>query len=203
MLSPKVSNADEMKEKFPTFETYLKYMQSFETEYYQEKFNEATRNEAFIDKIVEYQAAEYAKTGKDFPQNNQQNYQKALNKIYCGAYDMLKPDETKLKSELSYSAEKLQNSSAWERTMENYLKSVGLSPKDAEYKAHNLAQENKIIGGWGCFVGGPFIGAYNKVKDLKHRMTHIVDENGEEQNVGLWGKIKHKASQIKKDLCNS
>ena len=200
MLSPKVSNADEMKEKFPTFETFRKYMQSFEAKDYQEKFNEATRNEAFIDKIVEYQAAEYAKTGKYFPQNNQQNYQKALNKLYCGAYDILKPDETKLKSELSYSAEKLQNSSAWERTMANYLKSVGLSPKAAEYKAHNLAKENKIIGGWGCFVGGPLVGAYNKVKDLKHRMTHIVDENEEEQNVGLWGKIKHKAKQIKEDL---
>lgn len=200
ITSPEITNVDEVKEQYPTFEVFLKDMQSFETRDYQEKFNEATRNEAFIDKIVEYQAAEYAKTGKYFPQNNQQNYQKALNKIYCGAYNILKPDETKLKSELSYSAEKLQNSSAWERTMKNYLKSVGLSPKDAEYYAHNFAQENKIIGGWGCFVGGPFVGAYNKVKDLKHRMTHIVDENGEEQNVGLWGKIKHKASQIKKDL---
>ncbi|MBO6289641.1 MAG: hypothetical protein J6N45_04880 [Alphaproteobacteria bacterium] len=200
VTSEKVSNADEVKEKFPTFESYLKYMQDFDAKDYQEKFNEATSNEAFIDKIVEYQAAKYAKTGKEFPHDNPENYQKALNKLYCGAYDILKPDETKLKSELSESAEKLQNRSAWERTMENYLKSVGVSPEVAEYKAHNLAQENKIIGGWGCFVGGPFLGAYNKVKDLKHRMTYITDENGKEQNVGLWGKIKHKAKQIKEDL---
>lgn len=191
---------DSIKKIYPTFEAYWKDYQTFYAKDYQEKFNEATSNEEFIDKMVKYKAAEYAKTGKEFPKDNPENYQKALNKLYCGAYDVLKPDETKLKSELSETAEKLQNSSAWERTMENYLKSVGVSPEDAEYKAHYLAKENKIIGGWGCFVGGPFLGAYNKVKDLKHRMTHITDENGEEQNVGLWGKIKHKAKQIKEDL---
>ncbi len=204
MTSAKCSNADEMKEQFPTFESYRRYRQDFYAKFYAEDYNEkfssTCGDEKFIDKMVEYQAQEYAKTGKDFPKDNPENYQKALNKMYCGAYDILKPDETKLKSELSESAEKLQNSSAWERTMENYLKSVGVPPEDAEYKAHYLAKENKIIGGWGCFVGGPFLGAYNKVKDLKHRMTHITDENGEEQNVGLWGKIKHKAKQIKEDL---
>lgn len=198
--SEKVSNADEVKERFPTFESYLKYMQDFDAKDYNEKFALTTGEDEFIDKMVEYQAQKYAKTGKDFPKDNPENYQKALNKLYCGAYDVLKPDETKLKSELSETAEKLQNSSAWERTMENYLKSVGVSPEDAEYKAHYLAKENKIIGGWGCFVGGPFLGAYNKVKDLKHRMTHITDEKGEEKNVGLWGKIKHKAQKFKEDL---
>lgn len=190
-------NAD-FRKKYPNFAAF----QYGQHEYDREQLNNALQenNEAFIDKIVEYQAQEYAKTGKDFPQSNPENYQKALNKLYCGAYDVLKPDETKLKSELSKPAEKLQRGSAWERTMENYLKSVGLSSEDAEYKAHYLAQKNKVIGGYGCFVGGFFAGAYNKAKNLKHRMTHITDEKGEEQNVGLWGKIKHKAAQIKKDL---
>lgn len=203
ITNPELKGSDEAKKLYPTFEVYLKEVRSVYAKDYQEKFNEATSNEAFIDKIVEYQAAKYAKTGKEFPHDNPENYQKALNKLYCGAYDILKPDETRLKSELSESAEKLQNSSAWERTMENYLKSVGLSPEKAGYRAHNLAQENKIIGGLGCFVGGFVAGAYNKVKDLKHRMTHIEDiedEFGGEKYVGLWGKIKHKAQQIKKDL---
>lgn len=198
--SEKVSNADEVKERFPTFESYLKYMQDFDAKDYNEKFALTTGEDEFIDKMVEYQAQKYAKTGKEFPKDNPENYQKALNKLYCGSYDVLKPDETKLKSELSETAEKLQNSSAWERTMENYLKSVGISPEEAGYRAHNLAQENKIIGGFGCFVGGFVAGAYNKVKDLKYRMTHITDENGEDKEVGLWGKIKHKAKQIKEDL---
>lgn len=161
--SPEVTNADEVKEKFPTFEVYLKYMQSFDANDYQEKFNEATRNEAFIDKIVEYQAAEYAKTGKDFPQNNQQNYQKALNKIYCGAYDMLQPDESNLKSNLSANAKQIADDS------------------------------NK---GW-------FDKLRDKAQSLKHRLTYIKDEKNEfndEKYVGLWGKIRHKASQIKEDL---
>jgi len=163
MLSPKVSNADEMKEKFPTFKSFLKYEQSFDINDYREKFNEATRNEAFIDKIVEYQAAEYAKTGKDFPQNNQQNYQKALNKIYCGAYDMLQPDESNLKSNLSANAKQIADDS------------------------------NK---GW-------FDKLRDKAQSLKHRLTYIKDEKNEfndEKYVGLWGKIRHKASQIKEDL---
>ena len=163
ITSPKVSNADEVKGKFPTFEVYLKYMQSFETEDYQEKFNEATHNEAFIDKIVEYQAEEYAKTGKDFPKDNPENYQKALNKLYCGAYDVLKPDENNLKSNLSANAKKIADES------------------------------NK---GW-------FDNLRDKAQSLKHRLTYIKDEEDEfnnEKYVGLWGKIKHKASQIKKDL---
>ena len=198
LISSSNPYAEQNKKDLPTFEAYLKFIP--ETQDFYEKFDAVAKNEAFIDKIVEYQAQEYAKTGKDFPQSNPENYQQALNKLYCGAYDVLKPDETELKSELSKPAEKLQSGSAWERTMENYLKSVGLSSEDAEYKAHYLAQKNKVIGGYGCFVGGFFAGAYNKAKNLKHRMTHITDEKGEEQNVGLWGKIKHKAAQIKKDL---
>ena len=198
LTSPKNKYAEDNKKDFPTFESYRQF--NYNVKDFQEKFNAVTENEAFIDKMVEYQAQKYAKTGKDFPQDNPENYQKALNKLYCGAYDLLKPDETKLKSELSRPAEKIQNKSAWERTMENYLKAVGVSPEDAEYKAHNLAQKNKIIGGWGCFVGGPFVGAYNKAKELKHRMTHIEDEFGGEKYVGLWGKIKHKAKELKEDV---
>lgn len=201
LISPKNKYAEDNKKYFPTFESYRQFNHNVKD--FQEKFNTVAENEAFIDKIVEYQAQKYAKTGKDFPQDNPENYQKALNKLYCGAYDLLKPDETKLKSELSKPAEKIQNKSAWERTMENYLKAVGVSPEDAEYKAHNLAQKNKFIGGWGCFVGGPLLGAYTKAKDLKHRMTHIEDiedEFGGEKYVGLWGKIKHKAKEMKEDV---
>ena len=161
MLSPKVSNADEMKEKYPTFESFLKYMQSIEVKDYQEKFNEATSNEAFIDKIVEYQAAEYAKTGKKFPPaENEENYQKALDKIYCGAYEVLHPDENKLKMDISDKALQIMN--------------------DAKKSWFDKLRD--------------------KAQSFKHRLTHITDENGKEQNVGLWGKIKHKAHQIKEDL---
>ena len=188
----------DFRKKYPDFAAF----QYSQCKYERDQLNNAIQDidEAFIDKIVEYQAREYAKTGKDFPRDNPENYRKALKKLYCGAYDILKPDETKLKSELSKSAEKLQNKSSWERTMENYLKAVGVSPEDAEFKAHDLAQKNKIIGGYGCFVGGPFYGAYNKAKDLKHRMTHTIDEDGKEKYVGLWRKIKHKAKDLKEDV---
>lgn len=159
LISPSNQYAEDNKKSLPTFEAYLNTQ--YEIKDYQEKFNEATRNEAFIDKIVEYQAAEYAKTGKKFPPaENEENYKKALEKIYGGAYDVLQPDENKLKTDLSD-------------------------------KAHQIMADSKK---------NVFDKLRDKVRDLKHRMTHITDENGEEQNVGLWGKIKHKAKQIKEDL---
>ena len=153
-------NAD-FRKKYPNFAAF----QYSQCEYDREQLNNALQenNEAFIDKIVEYQAAEYAKTGKDFPKDNPENYQKALNKLYCGAYDVLKPDENNLKSNLSANAKKIADES------------------------------NK---GW-------FDNLRDKAQSLKHRLTYIKDEEDEfnnEKYVGLWGKIKHKASQIKKDL---
>lgn len=153
-------NAD-FRKKYPNFAAF----QYSQCEYDREQLNNALQenNEAFIDKMVEYQAAEYAKTGKDFPDDNPENYQKALNKLYCGAYDVLKPDENNLKSNLSANAKKIADES------------------------------NK---GW-------FDKLLDKAQSLKHRLTYIKDEEDEfdnEKYVGLWGKIKHKASQIKKDL---
>ena len=38
--------------------------------------------------------------------------------------------------------------------------------------------------------------ARDKMRNIKHRLTHIKDEKGEEHNVGLWQKLKHKAKEI-------
>lgn len=151
-------NAD-FRKKYPNFAAF----QYSQREYDREQLNNALQenNEAFIDKMVEYQAAEYAKTGKKFPPaENEENYQKALNKIYCGAYDVLHPDENKLKMDISDKALQIMN--------------------DAKKSWFDKLRD--------------------KAQSFKHRLTHITDENGEEQNVGLWGKIKHKAKQIKEDL---
>ena len=158
---PKVEGSDEAKKEFPTFESYRRYRQDFYAKDYNENFSSTCGDEKFIDKMVEYQAAEYAKTGKKFPPaENEENYQKALNKIYCGAYDVLHPDENKLKMDISDKALQIMN--------------------DAKKSWFDKLRD--------------------KAQSFKHRLTHITDENGKEQNVGLWGKIKHKAKQIKEDL---
>lgn len=41
----------------------------------------------------------------------------------------------------------------------------------------------------------------DKVHDLKHRLTYVPDDEFDDENyVGLWGKIKYKAAQIKENL---
>ena len=189
MTSAKCPNADEMKEEFPTFESFLKYMQSFEVKDYQEQFNEATRNEAFIDKIVEYQAAEYAKTGKDFPKDNPENYQKALNKLYCGAYDVLKPDESNLKSNLSANAKKIADES--NKGWFDNLRDKAQSLKHRLTYIKDEFNNEKYVGLWGKIK--------HKAKQIKEDLTtyrEIDEEDGGEWvgKCSIWKGIGHKIS---------
>ena len=79
ITGPKCTNADEIKKEYPTFETFLNANRLAEANSFQIDFNSATCNEALIDKLVEYQAREYAKTGKKIRlDDNEEVYQKNI-----------------------------------------------------------------------------------------------------------------------------
>ena len=185
LISPKNKYAENNKKDFPTFESYRKF--KYEVKDFQEKFNAATENEKFIDKIVEYQAHQYAKTGKKIPiEDNKQNYQNSLKKMYGGAYDLLRPDESKMKLNLSPEAQKIVA-----KSNEGFLDKMRAGFRDLkhrmtqiknEYSDFEGESEEKYVGFWGKIkhkaqkMKNDVKGWFKKSEPVKNEPTHPVNK---------------------------
>lgn len=157
-----------MRKEFPDFESFYNYNlqidSDFAPEVYKGCLEKAGLHEDFINRMVDFQAHEYAKTGKDFPQeDNPENYQQALQKMFGKAYDLYKP--------------------------------FCLDPQ------HNLsAQTFLFVLEYEDGLRGEI---YRKLMELRYRLTHITDENGDSREVGLWEKMKHTARKIKQKVTDA
>jgi hypothetical protein len=75
-------------------------------------------------------------------------------------------NEDLLKTKLPQYAQSVQDRTGWELTMYNYMTAVGMSDEEASAQAKSLARENKLLGGYACFVGAPIASAWNKCKNF-------------------------------------
>ena len=138
-------------------------------------------NQNLVAAAVKSAAREYAEQGKELPPANDKAYNAAVDKIYTyqvdlngdnlrykGAVSLRKTlcDEKMLNTKLPPEAEKVQNMSGWERTLYNYMTTVGISEDEASGRAAAMAQKNKVLGGFATFVGAPVIGAWKKCKNM-------------------------------------
>lgn len=145
-------------------------------------FNEAYKSidQKLVAAAVETAAREYAEQGKELPPANDKAYNMAVDGIYTrnvklkgdvnyeGAVCLRKTlgNEKMLNTKLPQEAEKVQNTSGWERTLYNYMTTVGIPKDEASGKAAAMAEENKVLGGFVTFVGAPVIGAWKKCKNM-------------------------------------
>ena len=114
------------------------------------------------------------------PEADDKAYSQAVNKIYdfpvnvdatnlkyhgtVNVRDVMVPDESILNRKLPEKAQKLQNISSWEKTLRNYMVTMGVPAKEAAQKAEVFSQGNKILNGAACFIGAPVEGVVQKVK---------------------------------------
>lgn len=145
-------------------------------------FNEAYKSidQNLVAAAVKSAAREYAEQGKELPPANDKAYNAAVDKIYTcnvtlkgdvnyeGAVSLRKTlgDEKMLNTKLPPEAEKVQNMSGWERTLYNYMTTVGISEDEASGRAAAMAQKNKVLGGFATFVGAPVLGVWEKCKNM-------------------------------------
>lgn len=145
-------------------------------------FNEAYKSidQKLVAAAVKSAAREYAEQGKKLPPANDKAYNAAVDKIYTrnvklkgdvnyeGSVSLRKTlgDEKMLNTKLPPEAAKVQNMSGWERTLYNYMTTVGIPKDEASGKAAAMAEENKVLGGFLTFVGTPMIGAWKKCKNV-------------------------------------
>ncbi|MBR1648813.1 MAG: hypothetical protein IJ689_04355 [Alphaproteobacteria bacterium] len=146
---------------------------------YEEHFAQVIDNVDYyvLDAAVNSAAKQYE--GKEPPKPNDEAYNKALDEVYT-LHTNLKGDvnfngDVCLRNVLCYTyleeglpeyADRVQNTSGWERTMQKYLKFVGHSDEEAKDAAHRMANGNKFLGAFVCFVGGPVASGVNKIKGL-------------------------------------
>ena len=138
-------------------------------------------NQNLVAAAVKSAAREYAEQGKELPPANDKAYNAAVDKIYTyqvdlngdnlrykGAVSLRKTlcDEKMLNTKLPPEAEKVQNMSGWERTLYNYMTTVGISEDEASGRAAAMAQKNKVLGGFATFVGAPVLGVWEKCKNM-------------------------------------
>ena len=138
-------------------------------------------NQNLVAAAVKSAAREYAEQGKELPPANDKAYNAAVDKIYTyqvdlngdnlrykGAVSLRKTlcDEKMLNTKLPPEAEKVQNMSGWERTLYNYMITVGISEDEASGRAAAMAQKNKVLGGFATFVGAPVLGVWEKCKNM-------------------------------------
>lgn len=120
-------------------------------------FNEAYKSidQKLVAAAVETAAREYAEQGKELPPANDKAYNMAVDGIYTrnvklkgdvnyeGAVCLRKTlgNEKMLNTKLPQEAEKVQNTSGWERMLYNYMTTVGIPKDEASGKAAAMAEK--------------------------------------------------------------
>ncbi|MBQ8784796.1 MAG: hypothetical protein IJZ59_01985 [Alphaproteobacteria bacterium] len=172
---------DKMLYEDPTRDDLRPYMKE-SLDNYRNSFIEAQNNvdQSIVNAVVNAVAKEYARRGDELPKANDEVYNNAVNQVYT-YHTELKGDvnykgnvclretlvnEDLLKTKLPQYAQSVQDRTGWELTMYNYMTAVGMSDEEASAQAKSLARENKLLGGYACFVGAPIASAWNKCKNL-------------------------------------
>ena len=172
-------NPDSDEARFPTFESYINYIQSSEAKNLKESLRLTPAKERFIDKMVEYQAQQYAKTGKEFPvSDNNENYLKSLKKMYGSSYDFLKPNKNKINGDLSEKTQQIINDSS-----KGFVDKVKDKWQSFKHNMTHIKDENSE------FDDEKYVGVWGKIK-------HEVKDGN------LWDRIKNKAKETTNNISN-
>ena len=138
----------EFHKKYPTIDSFIDEEVSANKCYLHDKLQQV--NESYINKIVEYQAQEYAKTGKEFPADNKENYQKKLNDLYCGTYDLIGLEDNQINSTISAKA-----NDTVKQSQEGFADKVKRGLENLQYRCTHITDkdgETHEVGVWGKIV---------------------------------------------------
>ena len=136
-----------LRGKYPDVESFMYEETTYAPETLSDSF---AKTSGILDKIVEYQAQEYAKTGKEFPADNPENYQKALDNIYCGSYNLLKIEGNTVNPELSDKTHEIVAQS-----QEGFADRVKRGLEDLQYRCTHITDkggETHEVSLWGKIV---------------------------------------------------